>query len=171
MKAIMQAAAILLTFCCASYAQDQASRKFLAEAIEGHLSEIKMGELAQTNGQSGVVKTYGEMLQNELGEANRKAIAVARSLGIDTPNGSSAKQKAGLAEMEQMSGPAFDRTFASRMTADRRKDIEAYEQAAGKQDAVGKYATEVLPTLRHQLERAQSLQKDVALGPSAIPWS
>jgi putative membrane protein len=165
MKAIMQAAAMLLTFCCASYAQDQASRQFLAEAIEGHFSEIKMGELAQTNGQSGVVKTYGEMLQNELGEANRKAIAVARSLGIDTPNGPSAKQKAGLAEMEQMSGPAFDRAFASRMTADRRKDIEAYEQAAGKQDAVGKYATEVRPTLRHQLERAQSLQKDVALGP------
>jgi hypothetical protein len=51
------------------------------------------------------------------------------------------------------------------MTTDRRKDIEAYEQAAGKQDAVGKYATDVLPILRHQLERAQRLQKDVALGP------
>jgi putative membrane protein len=165
MKAIMQAAAILLTFCCASYAQDQASRKFLAEAIEGHLSEIKMGELAQKNGQSGGVKTYGEMLQNELGEANRKAIAVARSIGIDSPSSPSAKQETDLAEMEQMSGPAFDRAFASRMTADRRKDIEAYEQAAGKQDAVGKYANEVLPILRHQLERAQSLQNDVALGP------
>ena len=161
MKPIVQAIAILLTSSCVSFAQDQASQRFLAEAIEGHFSEIKLGELAQKNGQSGGVKTFGETLQNDHGEANKKAIELAKSLGVNSPSSPNEKQKAALEEMARMSGPAFDRAFANRMIADHRKDIEVYEQAAKKQDAVGKYATAVLPTLRNHLQRAQTLQKDV----------
>ena len=42
------------------------------------------------------------------------------------------------------------------LVADHKKDIKEYEKAAKKQDAVGNYAKETLPTLRKHLETAQS---------------
>ena len=54
-------------------------------------------------------------------------------------------------------GAKFDKEFAAHMVADHKKDIKEYEKAAKKQDAVGNYAKETLPTLRKHLETAQSL--------------
>jgi putative membrane protein len=49
----------------ASLAQDKADQKFLKDAMEGNLAEVKMGELAQKNGGSDGVRSFGEMLQQD----------------------------------------------------------------------------------------------------------
>src|SRR5205085_327434 len=45
----------------ASHAQDRAGQKFLKEAIEGNLAEVQMGKLAQKNGSSEAVRSFGQM--------------------------------------------------------------------------------------------------------------
>jgi putative membrane protein len=61
----------------ATFAQDKASQKFLKEAIEGNLAEVQMGQLAQKNGQSDGVRSFGQMLQKDHSDANQKATAAA----------------------------------------------------------------------------------------------
>ena len=81
-------------FVAPALAQDKASQKFLTQAIEGNFAEVQMGELAQKNGQSSEVKSYGQMLATDHNAANQKAIEAAKSLNTNPPAGPSAKQKA-----------------------------------------------------------------------------
>jgi putative membrane protein len=167
MTRIFLTAAAMLLSVTAAFAQDKtggkaggkASQKFLTEAIQGNFAESQMGELAQKNGQSQEVKSYGQMLATDHKAANQKATAAATSQGMNPPAGPNAKQKADYDKMAKMNGAAFDKMFAQHMVQDHRKDIKAYGKAAKKQDAAGQYAQETLPTLQKHLENAQSLQK------------
>jgi putative membrane protein len=149
--------AIALSFSSAALAQDKGSQKFLKDAIEGNLAEVKMGELAQKNAGSDAVRSYGQMLEKDHTEANQKASAAANSLGISPPTEPNRKQKADYDRMAKLNGAQFDREFAKHMVADHKKDIREYEKQAKKNDAAGSYANETLPTLRKHLQEAQAL--------------
>ncbi len=49
------------------------------QAIEGNLAEVQMGQLAQKNGTSDGVRSFGQMLEKDHADAN-KATAAANSL-------------------------------------------------------------------------------------------
>jgi putative membrane protein len=147
-----------------AWAQDKAGQKFIKEAIEGNLAEVQMGQLAQKNGSSEGVRSYGQMLEQDHGDANKKAAAAASSVSVTPPAEPSKKQKADYDRMAKMTGTRFDSEFAKHMVADHKKDISEYEKAAKKNDAVGSYANETLPTLRKHLERAQSLTGSATTG-------
>jgi putative membrane protein len=140
-----------------SFAQDKASQKFLKEAIEGNLAEVQMGQLAEKNGKSDGVRSFGQMLQKDHSAANQKAAAAANQMGMSPPSEPNSKQKAMYDKMSKLSGDKFDREFAKHMVTDHKKDIKEYEKEAKKNDAAGAYAKEALPTLRKHLETAQSL--------------
>src|SRR5262249_47225785 len=115
------------------------------------------GQLAQKNGNSDGVRSFGQMLEKDHSDANQKATNAANSLGVTPPTEPSSKQKADYDRMAKMSGAKFDQEFAKHMVADHRKDIKEYEREAKKNDDAGKYANESLPTLRKHLQDAQSL--------------
>jgi putative membrane protein len=140
-----------------SFAQDKASQKFLKEAIEGNLAEVQMGQLAQKNGSSDDVRSFGQMLQKDHSDANQKATAAAKQLGMTPPSEPNSKQKAIYDRMSKLSGANFDREFAKHMVKDHKQDIRAFEKEAKKNDAAGAFAKEALPTLNKHLETAQSL--------------
>jgi putative membrane protein len=138
-------------------AQDKASQKFLTEAIEGNLAEVQMGQLAQKNGNSDGVRSFGQMLEKDHSEANQKATAAAGTLGVTPPTAPNGKQKADYDRMAKLTGAKFDQEFVKHMVADHKKDIREYDKEAKKTDASGSYAKETLPTLHKHLETAQSL--------------
>jgi len=104
---------ILLASPC--LAQDRASQKFLKEAIEGNFAEVQMGQLAQKQGNSDGVRSFGQMLEKDHSDANKKAVDVANSLGMTPPTEPSKKQKADYDKMSKMSGTQFDKAFATHM--------------------------------------------------------
>jgi|SwirhisoilCB2_FD_contig_101_2058225_length_862_multi_2_in_0_out_0_1 putative membrane protein len=142
-----------------AWAQSKASKSFLKEAIQGNYAEVQMGELAQKNGQSDAIKSYGQMLVTDHGDANKKAIAVANDAKMTPPTGASRKQKADHEKMAKMTGTAFDKAFAKDMVKDHKKDIAAYRKEAKSKDAAGQYAAQTLPTLQKHLEAAQKLAR------------
>ena len=156
--------AVLLAFASASFAQDKASQKFLKEAIEGNLAEVQMGQLAQKNGTSDGVRSFGQMLEKDHSDANKKATDAANSLGVTPPTDPNSKQKAAYDRMSKLSGAKFDRQFAKHMVDDHKKDISEYEKASKEGDAAGTYAKEALPTLRKHLDTAQSLSGAATTG-------
>jgi putative membrane protein len=104
-------------------AKDKPSEAFLKKAIEGNFAEVSMGDLAQKNGQSDGVKSYGKMLSTDHAAANQKALDAAKDLVMNPPTGPNAKQKADYDKMSKMSGVGFDKMFATHMVADHQKDI------------------------------------------------
>ena len=147
-----------------TFAQDKASQKFLKEAIEGNLAEVQVGELAQKNGGSDRVRSFGQMLQKDHLDANQKAKSAANQLGMSPPSEPNSKQKAMYDRMSKLSGANFDREFAKNMVEDHKKAIKEYEKEAKKNDAGGAYAKEALPTLHKHLETAQSLSGAATTG-------
>ena len=139
-------------------AKDKGSETFLKKAIEGNFAEVSMGDLAQKNGQSDDVKSYGKMLSTDHAAANQKAMDAAKSMGMNPPSGPNAKQKADFDKMSKMSGTAFDKMFATHMVADHQKDIAEYKKATKNKDAAGEYAAGQIDTLQKHLEAARSLK-------------
>lgn len=117
-----------------------------------------MGELAQKNGQSDSVKSYGKMLSTDHDAANQKAIDAAKAMGMNSPTGPDAKQKADYEKMSKISGVAFDKMFATHMVSDHQKDIAEYKKEAKMKDAGGEYASGQIDTLQKHLESAKSLK-------------
>ena len=150
-----------------AFAQDkdanQDSVKFIKAAIHGNIAEVNAGKLAQERGKSDAVKQFGTMLEKDHAAANEKAIAAAKSLGVDPPTGSSVGQKATYVKWKVLSGDTFDRSFAKGMVKDHEKDIKEYQKAASKTDAAGTYAKETLPTLQMHLKAARSLNQQVQM--------
>jgi putative membrane protein len=165
MKTLLSAGlAAAVLFGGSAMAQDKASKKFLTEAIQGNLAEVQMGKLAQENGSSEGVKSFGQMLEKDHSAANDKAMAAAKSAGVTAPTSPSTKQKADYDRMSKLKGAQFDRAFAQHMVTDHKKDIAEYQKESKKNDAVGSYAKEALPTLQKHLQAAQSLESPATTG-------
>jgi len=139
-------------------AKDKAGETFLKKAIEGNFAEVSMGDLAQKNGQSDDVKSYGKLLSADHAAANQKALDAAKGLGMNPPSGPNAKQSADHDKMSKMSGAAFDKMFAAHMVADHQKDLAEYKKATKNKDAAGEYAAGQIDTLQKHLDTAKSLR-------------
>ena len=140
-------------------AKDKPSEAFLKKAIEGNFAEVSMGDLAQKNGQSDAVKSFGKMLSTDHAAANQKAMDAAKGMGVNPPpSDPNAKQKADYDKMSKMSGAGFDKMFATHMVADHQKDIAEYKKASKMKDAAGEYASGQIDTLQKHLDTAKSLK-------------
>ena len=140
---------------------DKAAQTFITKAIQGNLAEVSMGQLAQKQGTSEGVRSFGQQLVTDHSTANQRATAVASQLGVTPPGEPSKKQQSDAARMAKMSGAAFDRAFVQHMLADHRKEIADHRRAAKmKNDPAAGYATEVLPTLEKHLQTAQALSNE-----------
>jgi len=141
---------------------DKASQKFIMEAIEGNLSEVQVGKLAQDKSMDDGVRSFGDMLVKDHSAANEKATEVANAIGVTPPTEPNSKQKAIYDKLSKLSGSAFDREFAKMMVDDHKKDIKDFEKEAKSQNQqVAAFAKDTLPTLHKHLDTAESLAKAV----------
>ena len=149
-------------------AKDRAGERFLTRAISGNYAEVQLGELAQKNGQGSEAKAFGQMLVagTDHGNANQKAIEVAKKMQVTPPSGPDTKQRALYDRMSKLSGAEFDKAFASHMVSDHKKDISEYKRAAKMRDDIATYARDELPTLEKHLQTAQQLEGAASAGGS-----
>lgn len=135
--------------------------KFLTKAIQGNMAEVKMGQLAQKNGASDGVKSFGKMLEADHGKARDQTLALAKSLKIAAPTEPAADAKTAYDKMAKLTGADFDKEFAHHMVMDHKKDIAEYEEESKEKGdpQVLKYVSETLPTLKKHLQTAETLGK------------
>jgi putative membrane protein len=140
-----------------SLAHAKTDKAFLDDAIQGNLGEISIGELAQKNGNSDGVRSFGQMLVQDHSAANEKAMSLAKTHDVTPPTEPKAESKQVHDTLAKLSGDAFDKEFAKAMVEDHKKDIKEFEEQAKGSDDVAGFAKETLPTLQKHLETAQSL--------------
>ena len=132
---------------------------FIKDAVQGNLAEVRMGELAQKNGGSEGVKSFGRMLVEDHGKAANESTAIAKKMNIEVAKEPKPEAQAMAAKMAKMQGAEFDKHFASHMAMEHEKEIKKYQDAAkayGKTE-VGMYAANSVPVLQKHLKTAQAL--------------
>jgi putative membrane protein len=163
MRRLSALAAVAVVVASAAFAQQaEDGRKFLMEAIEGNFADVQFGSLAQTNAESPDVKSFGQMLIIDHGEANRNAGAAATMMNIEAPTGPNAEQTAARNKMRNMKGKEFDRAFVDHMAAEHKKTVDKYRNQAKAPDPSGQYAQNILPVVEKHLQDAIDLQKKVS---------
>jgi putative membrane protein len=138
---------------------DKASQSFIKTAIQHNYAEIDAGKLAAEKGKSAEVKQFGERMVKDHSEANQKAIAAAKQMGIDPPTRADITHQTGYLKLKTLSGNTFDKSFAKDMLADHQKDVKEFQKESSKSDPAGQFAKDTVPTLEEHLRMAQQLNQ------------
>ena len=144
-----------------SLAAESRSDDFIRQAIEGNVFEVKAGELAQSKGERPTVREFGAMLAKDHAQARVKSERAAKAIGAKVPTSPSQTQREVLDALAKLQGDAFDQHFIKSMLEDHLRDVARYDtQSKQGTDAVAKYASETLPTLRDHLKAVQGLANE-----------
>ena len=132
---------------------------FVTKAGQGGMAEIALGKLAQSQGSSDSVKTFGEHMVDDHGKANDELASTAKNSGAMVADAPSAEQKATMEKMKAMKGDAFDKAYADAMVKDHKDTIALFEKesSSGKDEQLKAFATKTLPTLKKHQMMAQAL--------------
>jgi putative membrane protein len=157
LRSLYGTAALALVW-CASAANDEAG--FIAEAIQGNLAEVQLGELAMQRAERADVRKFGERLRDDHSAALKRATSVARSLDVPAPTEAPTEAKRHYNGLAQLSGAEFDAAFLSHMVVAHEAEIANYSSnASSDNDALAAFVAEAMPTLRTHLATAQALQR------------
>jgi putative membrane protein len=111
----------LVFFGTASLAFAKTDKEFLSDAIQGNLGEISIGELAQKNGKSEGVRSFGKMLVQDHSAADDKAVRLAKVHDLTPPTEPKAEAKQVHDKLAKLSGDDFDKEFAKAMVEDQKR--------------------------------------------------
>jgi putative membrane protein len=142
---------------------NEADQKFIEEAVRGNLGEIEAGREVLVRTRNEDVKEFGEMLVTDHTKALEQAQEIAKALGVMPPTEPSEKAKESMEKLEDLTGAAFEREFLAQMVQAHRETIDKYEAHAeeGDDERVAEFIEATLPVVKHHLETAQELQREL----------
>jgi putative membrane protein len=132
-------------------------QRFMTEAIQGDLAEVKMGKLAQEKGQGDNVKQFGKMLEQDHADHLQKAQQLADKNGLKAPTEPNAKQQRAYEKLSGLSGSKFDAAFARDMVNDHEMDVSKYRKEANSNSDLADFAKQTVPVLQKHLQAAEAL--------------
>jgi len=140
-----------------------ADQKFIHEAAVGGMAEVELGKLAQQNGSSAEVKSFGQRMVDDHSKANDELKTLAQSKNVTLPTELDAKHKALHDRLAKLQGAQFDRAYMQAMVQDHKKDVSEFrrESTSAKDPDVKSFASKTLPTLEEHLKLAESTDKAV----------
>jgi putative membrane protein len=137
--------------------------KFVREAAEGGLLEVKLGELAKQKGTSQSVQQFGDRMVTDHTKANNDLKQIVSQKGAMLPDQLSRKEEHELMHFQKLSGKDFDKNYAEHMVKDHNKDIKEFQDAAkNAQDPELKaFAQKTLPVLEQHMQQAQQIESSL----------
>jgi putative membrane protein len=139
---------------------DKGDLKFVTEAVQGSVTEIAVGKLADQKSTNAEIKKVGEMLVKDHGKANAELNEIAKKKGIDVPLVGTRKQTSTVEGLAKKEGEDFDKAFVKELEADHKEDIKVFEKASTevKDPELRAFAAKQLPVLQEHLMKIQSLK-------------
>jgi putative membrane protein len=138
--------------------------KFAAAAASGGMAEVKLGQLAQQNGSSEAVRSFGQQMVTDHSKTGDDLKNVAQKEGTTLPVDISKEDQDTYDQLSQLHGAQFDKEYAQDMVKDHQKDIADFQKEAssGKNPSLKDFASRTLPTLKNHLRMAQDMEHKVA---------
>jgi putative membrane protein len=126
-------------------------------AAHGHLAVV-LGQLAAQRAHSPAVREFGQQVATERADLTNRIYSKAASSNMEAPEALLAGDAQTVATLSTLSGPAFDRAYLEVMILQLESDIRRAEKANRAWNGGWEtFAESMLPTLKGELLRAQSL--------------
>src|ERR1700730_6420502 len=137
-------------------------KMFVKKALQGGMAEVQLGQLTLQKSNNDQVKQFAQRMIDDHTKLGEQMKPVAQQLGVSEPNGVSKKDKATMAKLESLSGPAYDQAYIKDMVKDHKKDLSDFqtEASSGQDAAVKDAATQGGQIISQHLQMAQQLAKD-----------
>jgi putative membrane protein len=140
-----------------------ADSKFVTEAADAGMLEVKLGELATSNASLDKVKSLGKMMVSDHSMANDELQKLAQRKNISLPAALSDKSQKVLTDLNAKRGKEFDRAYSKQMVKDHKKVLDDFKKEAEKGDDadIKAWAAGKISTLEHHLDMSQQTEKSV----------
>ena len=102
-------------------------KKFVKEAAQGGLAEIKLGQLAQEKSNSEDVKSFGAKMVHDHTQLNEDIKPFVNSMNIVAPTEPSPKDTALYNRLSKLQGEQFDKQYMTAMLKDHHKDLADFK--------------------------------------------
>jgi putative membrane protein len=137
--------------------------EFARRAAEANLAEVKLGNLAEQQGTTQVIKDFGKRMVTDHSKAEDSLKTAAVSSKIELPTTLDAEDQAVYDHLAKLSGEEFDRAYARDMVRDHQGDVVEFRHEAndGKHAAIKTFASQTLPTLETHLKLAHEMYHSV----------
>jgi putative membrane protein len=154
-------AGLLVSTAAAATPISMADTNFILAAAQGGMTEVKLGELAATNGMRADVKEFGQMMVKDHTAINDDLKALAAQKGITLPDSLDAKHQAMVDRMMALTGSEFDDAYIKGMIKAHTKDAKAFKaESAATQDAdIKTFLDKSIPVVEAHLQHVTAMKK------------
>jgi len=140
--------------------------RFVREAAQSGLAEVRMGQLAMQNAQSEALRSYGQRLVADHTRANEELAQLALQKGAPVPMEMDASDRRMIERLSALSGAEFDRMSQRDAVQAHERDIKLFQRAAQncKDPELRAFAQKTLPILQEHLAMAQQMSSSATTG-------
>jgi putative membrane protein len=123
-------------------------KTFIKKAARGGLMEVAMGKLAEQNGQSEDVKSFGKRMVTDHTKANNELKSIAEKKDVQLPS------------KEPTEKWTSDKAYMNTMVKDHEKDLAEFKEEAssGSDPDVKKFADDTAKMIQEHLDLAKETQ-------------
>jgi len=123
-------------------------KTFMKKAAKGGIMEVAMGNLAEQNGQSDDVKSFGKRMVTDHSKANDELKSIAAQKGVTLP------------AKEPTLKWSSDKAYIDMMVKDHEKDLAEFQEEAktGSDPEVKKFAEDTAKIVQEHLDLAKETQ-------------
>jgi putative membrane protein len=136
-------------------------KSFIADAIEGGLTEVQLGKLAADKASDPEVKAFGQKMVDDHTRLGDQLKQVADKMQITPPASPSKKQQQTIARLQGLSGADFDHAYVKNMVKDHRKDLADFkrESAATQNQDLKSAVDQGIPVIDEHLHMSEGIEK------------
>ena len=141
-----------------------ADKRFMQDVAKINMTEIKLGELAQTKAESADVKSFGQRMTTDHQKVQDQLKSLADSKSVTLPTDVDAATKSTITRFSKMSGARFDKAYMDQMVAGHKKAanlLKSEERRPSAPQDVKDFAKNVLGGVDEHLKMATELDKTV----------
>jgi putative membrane protein len=123
-------------------------KTFMKKAAKGGMMEVAMGRLAEQNGKSEDVKSFGKRMVTDHSKANNELKSIAEQKGVKLPS------------KEPSEKWTSDKAYMDMMVKDHEKDLAEFQEAAktASDPDVKKFAEDTAKVVQEHLDLAKETQ-------------
>jgi putative membrane protein len=123
-------------------------KTFMHKAAKGGMMEVAMGRLAEQNGKSDDVKSFGKRMVTDHSKANDELKSIAEKKGVKLPS------------KEPSEKWSSDKAYMDMMVKDHEKDLAEFQNEAknGSDPDVKKFAEDTAKVVQEHLDLAKETQ-------------
>ncbi len=135
-------------------------KMFAKNAAQGGMAEVRMGELAASQGFNDKVKQFGAHMVEDHNAANMQFKQIASNKNLSLPTDIDANSKALYAKLSNLHGAAFDKAYLKIMRDDHAKTIKLFksEAAGGTDPDIKSFASKTLSTIQTHYKMLQNIK-------------